>query len=246
MRLLVSWVRDFVDIKASPDDIAETLDVRGFEVAGVEPLAGGDGVIDFEVTASRPDCLSVLGLAREIAAAYNLQVQPPSFSPGSRVELASVPIGESDQLQVTVEDADRCPRYAAAVARVAEGPMSSPAWMTKRLVAAGVRPISPIVDITNYVLMELGHPMHAFDLDAVGGHQLHIRTARAGERMTTIDGVERALDPDMLVIADATRPQAVAGVMGGAGSEVSAATRIVAFESAYFSPPSVRRTGKRL
>ena len=249
MRLLVSWVRDFVDVKASPDDIAETLGVRGFEVASVERLGGGpgdDAVIDFEVTANRPDCLSVLGLAREIAAAYNLQAQPPSLSPGSRVELAPVPLGESDRLQVTLEDADLCPRYAAAVVDVADAAVRTPAWMTKRLQAAGVRLISPFVDITNYVLMELGHPMHAFDLDALAGQQLHIRTARTGERITTLDSVERALDPGMLVIADAARPQAVAGVMGGATAEVAAATRTIVFESAYFSPPSVRRTSKRL
>jgi phenylalanyl-tRNA synthetase beta chain len=118
--------------------------------------------------------------------------------------------------------------------------------MTARLQAAGVRPISPIVDITNYVLMELGHPLHAFDLDTLGGHELRIRAARAGERITTLDGVDRALHAGMLVIADAARPQAVAGVMGGAASEVSPTTRMVAFESAYFSPPSVRRTSKQL
>ena len=115
-----------------------------------------------------------------------------------------------------------------------------------RLLAAGVRPISPIVDITNYVLIELGHPMHAFDLAELAGGELRVRRARPGETITTLDGVERTLDPDMLVIADATRAQAVAGVMGGAASEVSGATRTVAFESAYFKPASVRRTSKRL
>jgi phenylalanyl-tRNA synthetase beta chain len=118
--------------------------------------------------------------------------------------------------------------------------------MMSRLQAAGVRPISPVVDITNYVLMELGHPMHAFDLDALGGHQLRIRRAQGGETLTTIDGVERKLDVEMLVIADRDRPQAVAGVMGGAPSEVSRSTRRVAFESAYFKPASVRRTSKKL
>src|SRR5579862_3023865 len=125
MKLVVSWLRDFVDVDASAADIADTLGLRGFEVASVEPLGNGDAVIDFEVTANRPDCLSVLGLAREIAAAYNLQAQPPSHAPGSRVELAPVPLGESDRLKVTIEDASLCPRYAAAVVEIA--PATSPA-----------------------------------------------------------------------------------------------------------------------
>ena len=244
MRLLVSWVRDFVDIKASPEDIAETIALRGFEVASIESLEGGDAVVDFEVTANRPDCLSVLGFAREIGTAYDLPVRVPSHDPDARTLLATVESGESDALKVTVEDTDLCPRYAAAVADVTRA--TSPVWMTSRLHAAGVRPISPFVDITNYVLMELGHPMHAFDLDRLSGHEIRIRRATRGEAVTTLDGVGRDLEPDMLVIADAQRAQAIAGVMGGGTSEVSSDTRRVAFESAYFKPASVRRTSKRL
>src|SRR5262249_7096777 len=207
--LLVSWVREFVDVKASPEEIAETLGVRGFEVASVEPLDQGDGVIDFEVTANRPDCLGVLGFAREISAAYNLPLTQASAEAGAMVALAPVTTGESERLKVTLEDAELCPRYAAAVAEVT--PTVTPAWMTSRLTAAGVRPISPFVDITNYVLMELGHPMHAFDLDGLDSHTLRIRRANAGEAITTLDGVERKLDPEMLVIADAKAAQAVAG-----------------------------------
>ena len=244
MRLLVSWLRDFVDVAASPKEIADTLGMRGFEVASVEPLAGGDGVIDFEITANRPDCLSVLGLAREVATAYDLSVREPAVDPASPLALSDVAIGESDRLRVTLQDADLCPRYAAAVADVVEA--ASPAWMTARLHAAGVRPISPIVDVTNYVLLELGHPMHAFDLAKLAGPELRIRRAKPGEVVRTLDGVERKLDPEMLVIADRDRAQAIAGVMGGASSEVSPATKTVAFESAYFKPTSVRRTSKRL
>jgi phenylalanyl-tRNA synthetase beta chain len=241
---LISWVRDFVDVTASPDQIAETLALRGFEVASVEHLDGGDGVIDFEVTANRPDCLSVAGFAREIATVYDLPFSPPSQNPGARVSLAPVSAGESDRLKVSLEDSELCPRYAAAVAEVT--PTVSPAWMTSRLQAADVRPISPLVDITNYVLLELGHPMHAFDLAKLAGSELRIRRAQAGEIAATLDGVERKLEAGMLVIADTRRPQAIAGVMGCASSEVSAATRTVAFESAYFKPSSVRRTSKRL
>ncbi|MGC4081591.1 MAG: phenylalanine--tRNA ligase subunit beta [Vicinamibacterales bacterium] len=147
-------------------------------------------------------------------------------------------------MAVTIDDADLCPRYAAAVADVT--PTTSPGWMTSRLQASGVRPISPIVDITNYVLLELGHPMHAFDLDTLEGRHIRVRRSAPGETITTLDDVGRTLDAEMLVIADATRPQAVAGVMGGGASEVSSATTRIAFESAYFKPASVRRTSKRL
>jgi phenylalanyl-tRNA synthetase beta chain len=250
MRLLVSWLRDFVEVTASAEEIADGLGLRGFEVAAIEPFGDGDAVIDFEVTANRPDCLSVLGLAREVATLYNRPIGLPSVETGT---LASIATGESERLAVTIADDDLCPRYAAGVAEVSDA--TSPAWMLTRLQAAGLRPISPVVDVTNYVLIELGHPTHAFDLEKlVGppgpvdrmGPQIVVRRARTGETIRTLDGVDRKLDPDMLVIADGNRPQAVAGVMGGAPAEVSGATRVVAFESAYFKPASVRRTSKRL
>src|SRR4051812_27743862 len=244
MRLVLSWLRDFVDVKASAEEVAETLGLRGFEVAAIEPLDAGDAVIDFEVTANRPDCLSVLGLAREAATAFGARLTLPSSEPGAGVLLQRVQTGESDRLEVTIEDEERCPRYAAAVADVKIAP--SPSWLADRLEAAGVRPISNVVDITNYVLLELGHPMHAFDLARIGGGALRIRTAKRGETLRTLDNVDRPLQPDMLVIADASRAQAVAGVMGGAASEVSATTTTVALESAYFKPASVRATSKRL
>ena len=239
MRLVISWLRDFVDVKASPEEIAETLALRGFEVASVEALAGGDAVIDFEVTANRPDCLSVIGLAREVATAYQLPFAPKPATAG-----ATVASGNSERVSISIDDTELGPRYAAAVADVT--PVASPEWMTTRLQAAGVRPISAIVDITNYVLLELGHPMHAFDLARLAGAEIHVRRAKKGEGLTTLDGVERKLDDEMLVIADRDRAQAVAGVMGGAAAEVSASTKAIVFESAYFKPSSVRRTSKRL
>jgi phenylalanyl-tRNA synthetase beta chain len=244
MRLLISWVRDFVNVTAPASEIAEKLALRGFEVAEIETLDKGDAVIDFEVTANRPDCLSVLGFAREIGTLFDLPVRLPSTQKGAKIDLAVVPTGDSPHVQVTIEDADRCPRYAAAVADIKA--TTSPQWMTARLQAAGVRPISPVVDITNYVLLELGHPMHAFDLATLDGAEIRIRRAHAGETITTLDGQERSLDPEMLVIADRSHAQAVAGVMGGRASEVGDETKTVVFESAYFKPASVRRTSKRL
>jgi phenylalanyl-tRNA synthetase beta chain len=244
MRLVVSWLREFVDVDAPVEEIAGTLGLRGFEVAAIEPLAGGDAVIDFEITANRPDCLSVLGLAREAATAFDLPLRTPSPDPGAAIPLRALPSGQSDRLEITLEDAELCPRYAGAVAEVTIG--SSPAWLADRLHAAGVRPINTIVDITNYVNVELGQPMHAFDYAKLAGAEIRVRRARLGETIRTLDGVQRALEPEMLVIADRDRAQAVAGVMGGADSEVSGSTTLVVFESAYFQPVSVRRTSKRL
>jgi phenylalanyl-tRNA synthetase beta chain len=244
MRLVLSWLREFVDVTATAEDVASTLALRGFEVASIEPLGGGDAVIDFEVTANRPDALSVIGLAREVATAYELPLALPSSSANAKTLIAEVPVGSSDRITVSIDDEELCPRYAAAVADVRVGP--SPAWMAARLRAAGIRPIGNIVDITNYVNIELGQPMHAFDLARLAGPEIRVRRARSGEQITTLDGVRRTLEPDMLVIADRDRPQAVGGVMGGADSEVTAATSTVVFESAYFKAASVRRTSKRL
>ena len=245
MRILVSWLRELVPVTVSVDELAEALTAHGFEVSAIEPAPsvpgrparGEDAVLDLEITTNRPDCLSVAGIAREVSTIYGGAVTWPA--------LASTPTGD-DALPVTIEDHTLalCPRYAASVADVVIGP--SPPWMAARLEAAGVRPINNVVDITNYVMIELGHPMHAFDLDRLAGGELRIRCARAGETVRTLDGIERKLENDMLVIADGARPQAVAGVMGGADSEVSHGTVRVAFESAWFDPVSVRRTSKRL
>jgi len=172
-------------------------------------------------------------------------MRTPAANAAARIALAAIPAGESPRLRVAIDDADLCPRYAALVADVSPQAKSAE-WMTKRLQAAGVRPISPIVDITNYVLLELGQPTHAFDLQKLAGPEIRVRRAKTGETLRTLDGVDRKLDAEMLVIADRDRAQAVAGVMGGAGSEISASTRPVAFESAYFKPTSVRRTSRKL
>ncbi|HKB09527.1 MAG TPA: phenylalanine--tRNA ligase subunit beta [Vicinamibacterales bacterium] len=244
MRLVLSWLREFVDISASAAEIADRIGLRGFEVASIDTLDDGDAVIDFEITANRPDCLSVVGLAREVATAFERPIVLPSSDPGARVRLAAVPDEGPGGIRVTIEDAELCPRYAGLAADVTLG--GSPAWMTARLQAAGVRPISTIVDVTNYVNLELGQPMHAFDAAKLAGNEIRVRRARPGETITTLDGVGRTLDSEMLVIADRDHAQAVAGVMGGADSEVSPSTTRVVFESAYFKAASVRRTSKRL
>jgi phenylalanyl-tRNA synthetase beta chain len=262
LKLLVSWLRDFVDLRQPVAEVASRLSMCGFEVAGIESVgscsdtaglqacAVPDAVIDFEITANRPDCLSVSGLAREAATAFGVPLRLPWADPsGAPVASGATAVPtpsriDGERLSVSIEAVDLCPRYAAAVAEVTIGP--SPDWLAARLTAAGVRPINNVVDVTNYVLLEIGHPLHAFDLERLDGRRLCARRARPGERIRTLDGEARALDPEMLVIADGTTAQAVAGVMGGAASEVWSGTRVIALESAYFKPASVRRTSKRL
>jgi phenylalanyl-tRNA synthetase beta chain len=236
MKILVSWLRDFVDVNVSPEELGQMLTLRGFELSAIERPAADDAVLDFEVMANRPDALSVIGFAREVGTAYSLPVKPLVPKP-----LTSKPPAD---VAVTLEAPDLCPRYAAAVADVTIAP--SPGWLVSRLEAGGIRPINNVVDVTNYVLLELGQPMHAFDLEMLAGKQIRIRRAAPGERMTTLDGVDRALDTEMLVIADADVAQAVAGVMGGGRSEVSGTTTRIVLESAFFDPKSVRRTSKKL
>src|SRR6185503_5774992 len=243
MKRVLSWLQELVPVPSAADEVASRLALRGFEVASIEPAAGSRGghgreaVIDFEITANRPDCLSVIGLAREASAAYSLPLQLP--------ERTMPPAGQPQPIDVTIEDAELCPRYCAQVFEV-RSTGASPAWLRERLEAAGVRSISAVVDVTNYVMLEMGQPTHAFDLAKLGGRALRIRRARAGETLRTLDGVDRALEADMLVIADAERPQAIGGVMGGAPSEIGPGTKQMVLESAYFKPASVRRTSKRL
>jgi len=246
MKVLYSWLREFVDVPAPAPDVAARLSVRGFAVEGIEGT-GDDAIIDFEVMANRPDCLSIAGLAREVATAYGLPLRAPAEGgphTAARPSLAPLAAVERSEIAVVLEDPALGPRYAGAVADVTVGP--SPEWMQARLRSAGVRPISNVVDITNYVLLELGQPMHAFDFTKIGGAEIRVRTARPGERLTTLDGQSRTLSPETLVIADASRAIAVAGVMGGADSEVGPATRTIVFESASFNANSVRRTSKSL
>ena len=198
-----------------------------------------DTSVEFEITSNRPDCLSVIGLARETAATYGteLNVKAPEFK-GVDGDINSM-------LKVDIHNTEKCQRYCAGIVKnVKIGP--SPRWMRERLRASGVRPINNFVDITNYVMLEYGQPMHAFDLRYVEGAHINVRNAKNGEKIMTLDGVERELTEDMLVIADEKKPVAVAGIMGGEYSGIMDDTTTVVFESAYFEPTQVRRTSKAL
>jgi phenylalanyl-tRNA synthetase beta chain len=229
MKLPLDWLRQFVDVPNDAALVAARLAACGFAVESID----GD-VIDFEITANRPDAMSVAGLAREAATAFGAAMHAP---PHRTLSVGQTP------LKVSLGDAG-CGRYALAVADVTVRP--SPDWLAARLVAAGIRPINNIVDVTNYVMIETGQPMHAFDAARLAGGEIRVRRARAAESLTTLDGESRTLDETMLVIADRDRAVAVAGVMGGATSEVSAGTTRIALESAWFLPASVRTTARRL
>src|SRR5437764_2091948 len=238
MDISYKWLRELTDVSLPPQKLAKRLTMAGLAVDSVRE-AGDDFVLEFDLTSNRPDCLSHLGIAREAAALTGASVRLP----GAEFKNAG---GRTEEFtSVQIEDADLCPRYAARVVRgVKIAP--SPEWLARRLQAIGQRSINNVADITTFVLHELGQPLHAFDLATLAERRIVVRRARAGERIKTLDGVERELDEQMLVIADAARAVAVAGVMGGEETEISGATADVLIESAYFDPQSVRRTSKAL
>lgn len=209
----------------------------GDDIAAV--IGADDHVVEFEITPNRPDCLSVIGLAREAAVTFDqpLKLHTPVVK-GCEDDI-------TNHVSIRIDAPELCPRYTARMVRnVKIAP--SPAWMRERLRNSGVRPINNIVDITNYVMLEYGQPMHAFDFACIGGDQIIVRTAREGETIQTLDGTARQLAPSMLCICDAQKPVGLAGVMGGANSEIEGDTAMVVFESANFNGPSVRRTATAL
>jgi len=208
-----------------------------------EAIGAGDVVFDLEITPNRPDCLSHLGLARELAAWFRLPLQYPAIKTGEPA--AGAPAVPHLLESVVVTAAEDCPHYTAhVVSGVKIGP--SPAWLQEALQAVGLRPINNVVDVTNFVLMETGQPLHAFDAKKIAGHRLTIRRAAEGEKLVTLDNKERVLTERMLVIADAEKPLVVAGIMGGANAEVDATTTDLVLESAFFKPTAIRATSKKL
>jgi phenylalanyl-tRNA synthetase beta chain len=241
MLITYKWIQDYVEIPWTADVLATKLTDVGMEVKSLTPHPRDkeDYLIEIEVTPNRPDCLCFIGLAREVSAITGNPLKFPKMDYPEETTPAS------KLASVEIKDPDLCLRYAGRVIRgIKIGP--SPEWMVKRLEAIGVRSINNVVDITNYVLMEFGHPLHAFDLNFLENKQIIVRRAAKDEKMVTLDGQERQLDTERLVIADAKRPVALAGVMGGANSEVLDTTVDLLIESAYFNPISIRRTSKKL
>ena len=240
MLISLAWLRELLQGADALDapQIARALSARGLTVDAVTS-AGADTVFDIDVPANRPDALGHVGVAREIAAAFGLALTAArSAPPGS-----GVPV--EDAVRVRIDAPELCGRYTAGLVRgVRIGP--SPAWVAERLAACGLRSIDNVVDASNLVMLELGQPVHFFDLSKVEGREIQVRDARDGERLTTLDGVERTLAPGMPVIADARAAVALGGVMGGAGSQIGPQTRDVLIEAAWFAPAAIRRTARAL
>jgi phenylalanyl-tRNA synthetase beta chain len=244
MKFTFNWLREFVAFDDAPEKLSDLLTMAGFEVESLTPLGAADKHVDdwvFEVsvTPNRGDCLSVMGIAREVSA---LTGRPGGEK---RHEVAAAASQKSAGFAIEVADANLCSRYSA---RIIEGVRigQAPAWMRRRLEACGMRTLNNIVDVTNYVMLETGQPLHAFDLDRLKSGRIVVRQAGAIRRLVTLDGVERELNPSDLLICDGDAPIALAGVMGGRDSEVTDETRRVLLESAHFDPITVRRTAKRL
>lgn len=240
MLISMSWLRQYLPAAPDARTAGEALTFAGLNVENFTQV-DGDDVIDVEVTSNRPDCLSVLGIARELGAILRLPVSEPDIF---RMPASGSTAGE-DAFPVMIQDHDLCPHYTARILKnVRVGP--SPEWLQRRLIGVGLRPINNIVDITNFVLFELGQPLHAFDLDKLAGPRIVVRPAAVREKLVAIDGGEYTLSPSMLVIADEEKPVAIAGVMGGKESEVTEATHDILLESARFDPSSVRSTSRAL
>ncbi|MBK5257287.1 MAG: phenylalanine--tRNA ligase subunit beta [Vicinamibacteria bacterium] len=237
MKIPVSWVKDFVDLEVEPERLADDLTSIGLACDGLE-IFGKEAVLDLDITTNRVDAMNMYGIARELAAFYSLPLKP--------LDLAFTESGapSSDVLRVAIEAPDLCPRFAARVFDVRVGP--SPGWLKDRIELAGQRSISNIVDLSNYVMLEMGQPTHAFDLSRLRGGLLKARMAAKGEVLKTLDEVDRTLSATMGVVADAEGALAVAGVMGGASSEISDDTRTAALEAAYWNPLLIRRAAKAL
>jgi len=238
MKITLNWLNDYVDHGLPQDSLLARLSNVGLPIEDSKPI-GDDTYVDVEITSNRPDCLSLIGIAREVAAFTGKPLKPPKVDyRASKEKVAAATSVETKDLQL-------CPRYTARIIRgVKIAP--SPAWLASRLEAIGLRPVNNVVDITNFVLMECGQPLHAFDFDKLREKRIIVRRAIAGETITAIDQKKHELTADMLVIADASRAVAVAGVMGGFDTEVSNSTKTILLESAFFDPASIRRASKAL
>ncbi len=238
MKVTYSWLKDFVNFKANPQELADRLTMAGLEVVSIEKT-GDDFVLEIEITSNRPDWLSVVGIAREIGAIYAEKLKT------IRYKEPKIKIKDTLPFKISVADKKDCCFYSARIIRgLKVGP--SPEWLKKRLESLGCRSVNNVVDVTNYYLFESGQPLHAFDLDKLEKNQIQVRRAGADEKITTLDGQTRLLNPEILVIADARKPVAIAGIMGGVDSEVTSATGNILLESAVFSPVLVRRAKQRL
>src|SRR5690606_36291784 len=238
MNISYNWLKDLINLDLTADDAAAALTRVGLAVEGTD-RPGEDTDFDGDSPSNRPDCLSHLGVARELAAATGKALDV--FEP--EPEIPMPPVLAHDI--VRIDDPSRCYRFTARIIRGVKV-RPSPQWLVERLEALGERSINNVADITNYVMLELGHPMHSFDLDKLAGGRIIVRPAKPGETLVTLDDVERKFDETMLVVCDAEKPVAIGGVMGGRDSGISDSTVNVLLEVAYFRPDSVRTLARKL
>ena len=241
MKIVYNWLKDFVDLKATPADLASHLALSGTNIGGIENGPHG-AVIDAEVSSNRPDCLGHYGIAREVSAIYNLPLKPVTPKPKETSSAKA-----ADAAGVEIRSPELCGRFTARVIRGAKI-QPSPQWLKDRLEASGVASINNVVDATNYVMLELGHALHAFDYDKVRDHRIVVRPAKSKEKIRTLDGIERALESGICVISDGdgSRAVGIGGIMGGAETEISFDTKNVLLECAWFEPVAVRRAARTL
>ncbi len=237
MGVSINWLKQYVDFNWKAEELAHRLTMAGIAIEGIDQVED-DFILDLDLTPNRGDCLGMINLAREVAALT-----------GSSLRLPDIVIKENREninqyIKVEIEDPDLCHRYAARLVKNVKI-QESPLWLQKALIHSGIRPINNVVDITNYVMLECNQPLHAFDYNLLGNTIL-VRRARAGEKFTTLDEIERQLDQDMLVITDGNKPVALAGIMGGLDSEIHDATENVLLESAWFLGPNIRRTSRKI
>ena len=234
MKLSLNWLKSYIDPKLTTEALVERLVMAGWDVEALERV-GKDIVLQLEITPNRPDCLSILGLAREIGAMTGKKVNFPR----------SRTYKSTNDIPITIEDRKDCSRYIGTLIKDVTVADSSQE-IKERLSSIGIRPVNNAVDVTNFVLMETGQPLHAFDYDQLIGGKIVVRRAKSGEKITTIDGIERTLDPSMLVIADAQRPVAMAGLMGGKDTQVTLSTKNILLESAHFDMTLIRQASRKL
>src|SRR6266480_417834 len=241
MKVVYNWLKDFVDVAATPQELASRLALSGTNIGGVENGPHG-AVIDAEVSSNRPDCLGHYGIAREVGAIYKLPLKAVLPKPAETSAAKA-----ADAVSVEIQSPELCGRFTARVIRGVKV-QPSPPWLRERLEASGVVSISHVVDISNYVMLELGHPLHTYDYDKVRDHKIVVRRAKQNEKMRTLDGIERQFDSNLCMISDGdgSRAIGIGGIMGGAETEISFSTKHVLIECAWFEPVAVRRASRSL
>ncbi|MBU0600474.1 phenylalanine--tRNA ligase subunit beta, partial [bacterium] len=238
MKVSLNWLKEYIEINLTSEEISHHLTMLGLEIEHLEKTKD-DTIFEISVTTNRGDCLSIIGLAGEISLINNKDIHhPPLFNQEPSLDVQRL-------LAVFIKEKELCPRYSGRVIKNIKI-TPSPSWIQERLISCGIKPVNNIVDITNFVLMEYGQPMHAFDYDLISERRIIVRRAEKGERIKTLDNQEISLDSEILVIADQNKPIAIAGIIGGSETAINNNTTNILLESAYFKPVTIRKNSQKL